>query len=152
MLRLPRILIFVISNVNLRVILAEWFSVGTPTYLTCTVAQTRFSSISWQDQQLRPLFNCDISSTANCVASDNLTLDLYDANITSNSSTLTSVFTIKSVTPSHNNTSWRCQANYNPGSPIVTTYNIIVFAPAETPKCLNVSLLNETVVEITCIT
>ncbi|CAL1547291.1 unnamed protein product [Lymnaea stagnalis] len=87
-----------------------------------------------------------------CDAVDDTTLDLYSANITSNSSSIISVFTIKNVSLSLHNTGWFYTAEFNANISFHETsgFFLHVFTPAESPTCDEVKLLNESNIQITC--
>ncbi|CAL1547292.1 unnamed protein product [Lymnaea stagnalis] len=98
------------------------------------------------------LFLCSSANVMRCDAVDDTTLDLYSANITSNSSSIISVFTIKNVSLSLHNTGWFYTAEFNTNISFHETsgFNLYVFTPAESPTCDEVKLLNESNIQITC--
>ncbi|CAL1546529.1 unnamed protein product [Lymnaea stagnalis] len=98
------------------------------------------------------LFLCSSEEWLRCDASDERTLNLYSANITSNSSSYISVFTIKNVTISLHNTLWFCDAESNENNSFheKSRFYLQVVAAAESPSCAEIKLLNESNIQIYC--
>ncbi|CAL1546528.1 unnamed protein product, partial [Lymnaea stagnalis] len=135
--------------------LSQWSMDGkTQTFKFATNNHGYGNNIEWifqnGDRDI-VLFLCS-SQNVRCDASDDKTLDLYSANITSNSSSYISVFTIKNVTLSLHNTQWFCEAESTENESFheKSRFYLQVFAAAESPSCAEVKLLNESNIQIYC--
>ncbi|CAL1531798.1 unnamed protein product, partial [Lymnaea stagnalis] len=129
--------------------MAEWSSVEKPHSFICDYATESISSIVWKKNEAS-YFSCFAYNMPTCVPADENSSLYYEANLTSNAASYTSVFTIKSVQLVHHNTIWICQPDLTTAS--AKQYNLYVFAPAKTPRCDSVTLLNDTNIEIHCYT
>ncbi|CAL1541119.1 unnamed protein product [Lymnaea stagnalis] len=96
------------------------------------------------------LFLCNSFFQSSCDPYSDMLLELYSANITSNSTSYTSIFTIKNVTPFLHNTTWFCVENFPYLGQKSGRFELHVFATPETPTCDYVTLLNEIYLQINC--
>ncbi|CAL1535870.1 unnamed protein product [Lymnaea stagnalis] len=132
---------------------AQWIPAGTAQSFTFTspnITQT-FPIVWYTYPQKSKLFICT-ENNATCVPFTNTVLETYTANKTSNSTSYISTFTIKTVTPLQHDSRWLCQAEFQDEHIESKLYNLRVYAVPQTPTCDKVSLLNESNINIKCMT
>ncbi|CAL1535871.1 unnamed protein product [Lymnaea stagnalis] len=121
----------------------------------CVTTKDRSATIYWNlhmETVNTTLFICSPFLQTKCDPFKNSIVDLYSANITSNSSSFISVLTIKYVTPLQHHTRWYCFADTQLGVTSSAQYDLNVFAAAEIPTCNAVTLINEINIQISCST
>ncbi|CAL1546531.1 unnamed protein product, partial [Lymnaea stagnalis] len=87
-----------------------------------------------------------------CDPNDDAIPVLYSANMTSNSSSFISLFTIKSVSLSLHNTRWFCNAEFNANTGFLESsrFDLHVFSLPELPVCDEIKLLNKSNIQVYC--
>ncbi|CAL1547770.1 unnamed protein product, partial [Lymnaea stagnalis] len=149
-LRLLSLLTIVVGS------LSQWSMDGkTQTFKATTNNYGLVTNINWSFENGNrniTLFLCTSANGMRCDASDDKTLDLYSANITSNSSSIISVFTIKNVNLSLHNTLWfyNAESRDNASFHAASRFELHIFSSAEHPICDQVKLLNETNIQVYC--
>ncbi|CAL1541114.1 unnamed protein product [Lymnaea stagnalis] len=79
-------------------------------------------------------------------------LNGFKTNITLESGTIKSMFTIQNVTLELHNTTWGNYVTFTDKVAEETRYDLKVYAPPENPVCDNAILINGTIIQINCVT
>ncbi|CAL1531791.1 unnamed protein product, partial [Lymnaea stagnalis] len=145
-------IVVVIKLIFIGTSLGEWVSIGQSHAFVCTYNVKSYPSFSWFIGADNIIFLCEDYGKLSCTPALDQLLEIYDANITLDSKNYTSVLTIKSVAMEHHNTTWYCYVTLASGLGSSSKYSLYVFAPPQTPSCLNAKLIDDVNIEEQCST